>query len=38
MDDQGNQGEQEQQMDQSTCDMKGEESTGPKEHKKYGDN
>jgi hypothetical protein len=38
MDNQRNQREQEQQVNQSTRDMKGEESTGPKEHKKYGDN
>jgi hypothetical protein len=38
VEDEGDQGEQEQQMDESTRDMKGKKPTAPEEHKKYGDN
>jgi hypothetical protein len=38
MEDERNQGEQEQQMDESTRDVKGKKPTAPKEHKEYGDN
>jgi hypothetical protein len=37
MEDERNHREDEQQMDESTRDMKGKKPTGPNEHKEYGD-
>ena len=38
MEDEGDDGKKEQQMDESARYVKGEESTAPKEHKENGDN